>query len=147
MRTLRHHSRKTTARKPKLSAPASNEVLMKRLIMVLLHSATNAHILHLQTKSYAEHVALGAYYEGIVGPVDSLVENMQGMAGEIIRGYPLENSAFDESMSGLAYMTRIRELFLEHRPAFPASASQIQNILDTILELINSTIYKLKFLH
>jgi len=146
---MRHHSsRRTGSRRSRSqTTPASNEGLMKRLIMVLLHSSTNAHILHLQTKSYAEHVALGAYYEGIVGPVDTLIENMQGMTGEIIRGYPLDNSSFDESMSGLSYLTRIRELFLEHRPAFPTSATQIQNILDTIIELINGTIYKLKFLH
>jgi len=144
MRVLRHHLRKTTSRKSKTT---SNDAPVKRLIMVLLHSATNAHILHLQTKSFSEHMALGSYYEAIVGLVDSLVEIMQGTTGELIKGYPLDNSAFAESMSSLAYLTKVREIFLEHRPGFPTSATQIQNILDTILELINSTIYKLRFLH
>lgn len=132
----------------KASSSSSGESQMiKKLIMVLLHSATNAHILHLQTRSFAEHMALATYYEGIVAPVDSLVENMQGMTGEIITDYPLENTGFTESMKPIDYLLRIRELFLQHRPAFPSGATQIQNILDTIMELIDSSIYKLRFLH
>ena len=34
-------------------------------VQTLLHSATIAHQLHLQSKSYSEHQALGAYYEEI----------------------------------------------------------------------------------
>ena len=32
-------------------------------IMCLLHGVTNAHILHLQSQSYAQHKALGSFYE------------------------------------------------------------------------------------
>ena len=129
-----------------MKAPvAHSPATMKQVIMALFHSATNAHILHLQTKSYAEHVALGAYYEGIVAPVDTLVETMQGK-GDIIRGYPLENSEFNESMTPLNYITKIRDMFVQNRSSFP-SDSNIQNTLDTIMDLIESTLYKLRFLH
>jgi hypothetical protein len=40
------------------------------LVLTLLHSATNTHILHWQSKSYAEHQALGKFYEELPGKVD-----------------------------------------------------------------------------
>lgn len=37
-------------------------------IVTMLHSATVAHLMHLQTKSYAAHVALGDYYDASTPP-------------------------------------------------------------------------------
>jgi len=42
------------------------------LVLTLLHSATNTHILHWQSKSYAEHQALGAFYAALPELVDGL---------------------------------------------------------------------------
>ena len=53
---------------------------------LLLQSITETHIFHLQTKSYAQHVALSGYYEGVGTLVDSLIETYQGQYG-IITGY------------------------------------------------------------
>jgi hypothetical protein len=115
-------------------------------IMMLFHSATNAHIQHLQTKSFSAHMALGAYYPKIVDLTDSIVETMQGLNNEIITGYPLENSGFSESMTPLQYMTDVRNKFRNGRQSFPKD-SHIQNLLDTVSELLDSTIYKLQFLN
>lgn len=119
---------------------------MKKVIMKLLHSSTNAHILHLQSRKYSEHVALGEYYQGIVGHVDKLVETLQGLSGDIITKYPLENDGFKEGMNTLDYIVGIREFFTKNRKSFPRN-SEIQNILDEIMELLNTTVYKLKFLN
>ena len=37
-------------------------------IVTMLHSGTVAHLMHLQTKSYAAHVALGDYYDASTPP-------------------------------------------------------------------------------
>ena len=37
----------------------------ENMVSTLLHSQTQVHIFHLQTKSYSEHKALQGYYEGI----------------------------------------------------------------------------------
>jgi hypothetical protein len=58
---------------------------MGTFILTLLHAATNTHILHWQTKSFAEHMALGEFYEALPGLIDSLVEATQGATGEIIQ--------------------------------------------------------------
>ena len=60
--------------------------MIEKFISTLFASRSQAHIYHLQTKSYAEHVALQAYYEGIVDMIDSIVEAYQGKHG-IIKNY------------------------------------------------------------
>ena len=48
-------------------------------ILTLLHAVTNTHILHLRSKSYAEHMALGAFYEALPALVDEVAESIQGL--------------------------------------------------------------------
>lgn len=57
-------------------------------IGTMLHSATITHFMHLKSKSYAQHVALGAYYDEIVDLVDGVAEAIQGCYQEIIEDYP-----------------------------------------------------------
>jgi hypothetical protein len=45
------------------------------MISLILHSRTQIHILHLQTKSFAEHKVLNEYYDEIGDLVDGLVES------------------------------------------------------------------------
>jgi hypothetical protein len=116
------------------------EAGIRSLIMTLLHSVTNTHVLHLQTTSYAEHKALEAYYTTIDKHVDSLVEAYQGV-NEVIRDYPMQND-FDPRMTTRKYMRYLRSEVDRKRDLFPGT--DLQNILDTITELIDSTLYKLK---
>ena len=111
-------------------------------ILTLMHAATNAHILHLKSKSYAEHMALGAFYEELPGLVDSLAESIQGLTGELIE-YPADY--YSPAESGLQEIMDLMDFVKENRQSLPQD-SEIQNQVDTIAELINSTAYKLKFL-
>lgn len=115
------------------------------IVMLLLHSATNTHILHLQTKSVSEHLALKTYYETIVELVDRLVESSQ-YNGVIIRGYPLQNDAFHERMTATTYLSRLEKKVEMFRKIYPISYDSTDGILDSIQELIRSTLYKLKTL-
>ena len=58
----------------------------KDMVSILLHSQTQVHIFHLQTKSYSEHKALQGYYEGIDALVDGIIESYQGKQ-DVINGY------------------------------------------------------------
>jgi hypothetical protein len=113
---------------------------VRELIMTLLHSVTNTHVLHLQTSSYSEHKALEEYYTKIDKLVDSLVETYQG-SHEILKNYPMHNT-FRQGTSARRYMTYLRGEVNRKRSLFPGT--ELQNILDEIVELINSTLYKLK---
>lgn len=92
--------------------------------------------------SNARHTALAAYYDGIVELVDVLTESIQGKY-DIIRDYP---SSFGmKAGEPLAYMTVLQEYVGEARKNLPED-SEIQNEVDNIANLINSTCYKLRFL-
>jgi hypothetical protein len=63
-----------------------NNSSFQEMVSILLHSQTQVHIFHLQTKSYSEHKALQNYYEGIDGLVDGVIESYQGKY-EVLTGY------------------------------------------------------------
>ena len=112
--------------------------------MHLLHSVTNAHILHLTTRSYAEHQALGTFYSEIGDLVDAFVEAFQGKYGllhDFIADYKLPGT------DPVAYLesVKVEVETLRRAPRFPQDA-ELQNEVDNIANLINSTLYKLRFL-
>ena len=111
--------------------------------LTLLHSATNTHLMHFKTKSFSQHMALGTYYDEIVDLVDSLAEAIQGCYGELIEDYP---TAFGNTgAEPLAYLVSLKTFVENARDKLPLE-SNIQNEVDAIVTLIDSTIYKLKFL-
>jgi hypothetical protein len=63
-----------------------NNASFQEMVSILLHSQTQVHIFHLQTKSYSEHKALQNYYEGIDGLVDGVIESYQGKY-DVLTGY------------------------------------------------------------
>lgn len=120
-----------------------DNALIGTFISTLLHSATLTHLMHFKSKSYSEHVALSAYYEEIPDLVDSLTESIQGAYETIIEPYPSMFGAGDAEP--LAYMISLRNYVRDYRADMPQD-SEIQNEIDSIANLINHTVYKLKFL-
>jgi hypothetical protein len=116
-----------------------------KLISYLLHSSTQVHIFHLQTKSYAEHKALNKYYDSIVGLVDTLVESFQGKY-DIINSY--ENYAlnnYENIANTIKYFKALLKTVEDLRGSVKED-SNLQNEIDNIVTLITSTLYKLRFL-
>jgi len=115
-----------------------------QLVSKLLHSRNQVHIFHLQTKSYAEHIALNGYYDGVLDLFDSLVESYQGKHG-IILNYKC--NGFENYKSGEQVISYLKELDNSVESLRKSiKESFLQNQIDTIQELINSTLYKLRFL-
>ena len=111
--------------------------------MCLLHSVTNSHILHLTTRSYSAHKALEGFYTEIGDLVDSFVESFQGKYG-LLHDFTSDYKLPDAPLPYLEYLKTEVET-LRHQPRFPQD-SELQNIVDEIADLINSTLYKLRFL-
>lgn len=116
-------------------------------ISKLFHSQNQVHMFHLQTKSqssFAEHMALGGYYDGIGDLIDGLVESYQGKY-DIVTGY--KHDGYDDYTGVEQLISYFKELVkdveLLHKSV---KESYIQNQLDTVEELIYSTLYKLKYL-
>lgn len=116
----------------------------KDMVSILLHSQTQAHIFHLQTKSYAEHKALQGYYEGIDGLVDGIIESYQGKYDLITQYNSVKNEDYKSNEQVIKYFKALDAMIDKNRKE--VKESFIQNQIDTVQELINSTVYKLRFL-
>lgn len=115
-----------------------------QLVSKILHSRNQVHIFHLQTKSYAEHIALNDYYDGVLGLFDGLIESYQGKHG-IISNYKCDG--FENYKSGEQVINYLKKLDGDIDTLRKSvKESFLQNQIDTIQELINSTLYKLRFL-
>jgi hypothetical protein len=110
-------------------------------LTTLLHSATNAHFFHWSTDSYAQHKALAKYYDQIIGLTDALAESHMGKYGKIT-SFP---SVYHQPKDPIRYMESLQRFVADARQDLPQD-SELQNIVDEIADLINSTTYKLKFL-
>jgi hypothetical protein len=116
----------------------------KNMVSTLLHSQTQVHIFHLQTKSYSEHKALQGYYEGIDELVDGIIESYQGKY-DIIKNYDsVKTENYVSSEQVINYFKSLDTMIDKARKS--VKESFIQNQIDTVQELIFSTIYKLRFL-
>ena len=91
------------------------------------------------------YIALNDYYNEIVDLADGLVESYQGKYG-IITGYG--NIAMQEYQSCEAIIMYFETLcmFVEKSRQLLCQDSYIQNQIDEVVALINSTLYKLRFL-
>jgi len=114
------------------------------MICNILHSRNQAHVFHLQTKSYAEHIALNGYYDAVVPLFDGIVESYQGKYGIIKNFKTFKVEQYRNGKKTISYFERLLDIIDQNRDS--VEDSYIQNQIDTVQELINSTIYKLRFL-
>lgn len=123
---------------------SANSVMQEaaRFVALLMHARTAAHMMHLQTRSYAQHMALGAFYEGIGSLLDDYAEAFQGLYG-IITPYP--QGFTPPGGDAVAEIKRVAQSVRECRKELPQD-TELQNIIDEIAGLLDSTLYKLRFL-
>jgi len=123
---------------------------MVGLVKTLLQAKNQAHIYHWSVKNYAQHNALQEFYEQITKDLDRLVEAYQGPFGLI--HLTLEESIPYESTDDI---TKVIEYFNDLRYVMGNWAEDIEekysdrslnSIMEDIIELINTTLYKLKYL-
>ena len=115
-----------------------------KLVSYLFHSRTQVHVFHLQTKSFAEHKALNDYYDEIIELVDGLIESYQGKYGIIVNyeNPPLQN--YTDNAQVVSYFSKLVDIIEVLRQ--DVEDSYIQNQIDGVMELVESTKYKLRFL-
>jgi len=102
------------------------------------------HSVHLNTRSYAKHKALGGFYGKVIDLADDLAEAYQGRHGLIgpITLHSAEKTAnvVDFLEDSLDKVEKLRYKVCDK------DDTAIQNIIDGIVDLYLSTLYKLKFL-
>ncbi len=113
---------------------------MEEIIGLLFHARNVAHIEHLKTKSYAQHKALGSFYDKVVDLADNLAEAYQGEKG-IMGEIPLYDTY---PLGDIASFLETQIKMIERTRKNVSSMTAIQNIIDEVIALYLSTIYKLR---
>ena len=103
-----------------------------------------AHSVHLNTRSFAKHKALQKFYEGIVGLADDFAEAYQGRHGLI---GPISLQTAKKNTNIVEFIQdSLDEVEANRYKVCEEKDTAIQNIIDEIVGLYLSTLYKLKFL-
>lgn len=105
-------------------------------VMFLLRSSVDTHLMHWETDSFSKHTALGEFYDSIVEKTDELAEAYMG------RHDKLKFGVGDPTQ----YLEKIKKFVEESREHLPQD-TELQNLVDEIAQLIDSTLYKLRFLN
>jgi len=85
---------------------------------------------------------LGDYYEGIVDLVDAYVESAMGIYGKI-EDFP---NCYHEPKEPESYLVSLKSFVKDAVGDLPKD-NELVNLCDAIADLIDSTVYKLKFLN
>ena len=99
---------------------------------------------HLNTRSYAKHKALGKFYTGVVDLADSFAEAYQGRHGLI---GPITLMSAKKTSNVVEFLQdQLAEIEANRYKFCDKEETSIQNIIDEIVALYLSTLYKLRFL-
>ena len=103
-----------------------------------------AHSVHLNTRSFSKHSALNEFYDGIIDLADKFAEAYQGRHGMIgpiaLMGAKKTANIVDFLEDSLSDVEKMRYEVCKKED------TPLQNIIDEIVGLYLSTLYKLKFL-
>lgn len=103
-----------------------------------------AHSVHLNTRSYAKHKALNKFYDGIIDLADTFAEMYQGRHGLI---GPISLHSARKTSNIVEFLEdSLKEIEDNRYKVCDESDTALQNIIDEIVGLYLTTLYKLKFL-
>lgn len=100
------------------------------------------HYAHLNTTSYAQHKALGKFYDGWLDLADTFIETYSGVYGRILGEVHIQ---FDNNIDCGQYLIQLRAVVREANETVivPAIDKDLENILADMTGLINHTLYLL----
>ena len=102
------------------------------------------HSVHLNTRSYSKHVALNIFYDRIVGAADDVAEAYQGrngLIGSISLSSAKKTTNVVEFLEG-----QLEDIEANRYKICDKNDSTMQQLIDNIIELYLSTLYRLRFL-
>ncbi len=103
-----------------------------------------AHSVHLNTRSYSKHVALNGFYDEIIELADRFAEAYQGRYGLI---GPITLQSANKTGNILEFLEdQLAEIEAMRYEVCKKEETALQNLIDEIVALYLSTLYKLRFL-
>lgn len=116
--------------------------MIDKVIGIMFMSRNMSHKAHLKTGSYAKHMALKDFYEGIVDYADELAEGYQGKYG-LIDITDVDDKGDIEAPAEMLEM----HLKMLERVCKSVEDRHLTAVMDEITGLYYSTIYKLRYLN
>ncbi len=103
-----------------------------------------AHSVHLNTRSFSKHMALNSFYDEVIELADKFAEAYQGRHGLI---GPISLMSAKKNGNIIEFLEQsLSEIEETRYKVCDKTDTAIQNIIDEIVGLYLSTLYKLKFL-
>jgi hypothetical protein len=119
----------------------NNEATIEVLVSRVFQSRNIAHIEHWQTKSYAAHVALGAFYNDIADAIDAVIENYQGMFGKItVANIQMPLIPVPDIV---AYLSDEMDWLETNIDQIAQGSQSIGNLIQTLVSVYSLCVYKL----
>jgi hypothetical protein len=119
---------------PKITAKAT----MTDFLAIMFHSANQSKLWHLQTKSYAQHIALEQYYDGISEFLDDFIEKHMSDGPKV----KAPQSVKLESLTGTAQISEHLDMILEYLDKIRTELfrrTELVNMIDDAKALIHKT--------
>jgi DNA-binding ferritin-like protein len=102
------------------------------------------HSVHLNTRSYSKHKALQKFYENIIDNADDFAEAYQGRHGLI---GPISLMSAKKTSNVVEFLeSQLAEIESARYDVVDKADTSLQQIIDNIVQLYLSTLYKLRFL-
>ena len=99
---------------------------------------------HLRSAKYGKHIALQEFYEEMPDKVDALIEAWMGANGKKVGNFT--NTLSSSNMNTLSYLKELKKVCKDGYDLLDDN-EELVSLLDDIVNLINSTLYKVKELN
>lgn len=96
---------------------------------------------HLRSAKYGKHMALDEFYKEMPEKVDDLIEAWMGAHGKKIGAF--QNTLSSSNMNTLKYLNELKRVCKEGYGLL-GDNDELKSLMDDIVNLINSTLYKVK---
>ena len=117
--------------------------MIEQLISRVFYARNAAHFMHWRAKgdgSFAKHMALGEFYDGVIDALDPLVEAYQG-AFELIGNIPPPTDLISDALK----MLEADAVWIEENHESVCRGNRaVANLIDTLTAVYLSAIYKLR---
>lgn len=115
----------------------------EQVVRYTLEYSNQLRYFHWQTQSYAQHEALGKFYGGIGGTLDTIVEIWSGRLGNIkVDQGSVELVDYTDVESIIESAESLREIWVDFSKTI--DYGDVQDQIDDLVTLINQTIYLLR---
>lgn len=116
--------------------------MIEELVSRVFSLRNAAHLAHWSTRLYAQHMALGDFYDDIIEQTDKIVETYQGLFGLIgdVGPLPYSKDGILEQIGADGNWIN------QNREALSRGHDVLENQIDELGKIYAQTYYKLKFL-